>query len=400
VVCGTILFECGTIMLSPQELEKRREERGLQIVNNGKSQVNRVSENNYVVQSQSGNGSYLVVLTEDGWTCECPDYKFRGLKCKHIWAVEFSLTLRREVSRQVVIKPINVQSCPGCHSDQIVKRGVRHNKYGDIQRFSCEACGKWFVINLGFQRMKATPQVITSAMQLYFTGESFRNIQKFLRLQGVKVSQVAVYKWIGKYVELMDKYLEKITPNVSDTWRADELWVKIKGDKKYVFALLDDETRFWIAQEVVDSKTNYDARGLLKKGKEVAGKRPETFISDGLPAFHDAFKKEFWTLKSPRTEHVRHIKIKGDMNNNKMERFNGEVRDREKVMRGLKKDDTPIIRGYQLFHNFLRPHESLDGKTPAEACGINIEGQNKWLTLIQNASHVPIVNSKINVTKS
>lgn len=27
----------------------------------------------------------------------------------------------------------------------------------------------------------------------------------------------------------------------------------------------------------------------------------------------------------------------------------------------------------------------LDGKTPAEVCGINIEGKNKWMTIIQNA---------------
>jgi hypothetical protein len=29
---------------------------------------------------------------------------------------------------------------------------------------------------------------------------------------------------------------------------------------------------------------------------------------------------------------------------------------------------------------------ALNGKTPAEACGIKIEGENKWKTLIQNAS--------------
>jgi transposase InsO family protein len=69
-----------------------------------------------------------------------------------------------------------------------------------------------------------------------------------------------------------------------------------------------------------------------------------------------------------------------------MERVNGEVRDREKVMRGLKKDETPVLKGYQLYHNYIRPHEALDGKTPAEACGIKIEGENKWMTLIQNAS--------------
>jgi putative transposase len=66
--------------------------------------------------------------------------------------------------------------------------------------------------------------------------------------------------------------------------------------------------------------------------------------------------------------------------------MNGEVRDREKVQRGLKKNETPILQGIQIFPNYIRPHEGLDGKTPAEACGITIEGKNKWITLIQNAS--------------
>ncbi len=69
-----------------------------------------------------------------------------------------------------------------------------------------------------------------------------------------------------------------------------------------------------------------------------------------------------------------------------MERLNGEIRDREKVMRGLKKMDTPILTGYQLFHNYIRPHMGLEGKTPSEVAGIKIEGYNKWMTLIQNAS--------------
>ena len=66
--------------------------------------------------------------------------------------------------------------------------------------------------------------------------------------------------------------------------------------------------------------------------------------------------------------------------------MNGEIRDREKTMRGLKTKDTVILTGYQLFHNYFRPHEALDGKTPAEACGIKVEGQNKWFTLIQNSA--------------
>ena len=233
--------------------------------------------------------------------------------------------------------------------------------------------------------MHATPQMVTSAMQLYFTGESFRNVKRFLELQGVKMSHVAVYRWIRKYVGLMQTYLEKNKPNVGDEWRTDELFLKVRGNMKYLYALTDDETRFWITQQVADTKYTGNINPLFKEGKELTGKRPNTLISDGAPNFNDAFKKEFYTNTNPKTRHIKHIRLQGDHNNNKMERFNGEVRDREKVMRGLKKADTPILTGYQIYHNCMRPHEGLDGRTPAEVCGIQIEGENKWVTLIQNA---------------
>ena len=38
-----------------------------------------------------------------------------------------------------------------------------------------------------------------------------------------------------------------------------------------------------------------------------------------------------------------------------------------------------------MFHNYIREHEALNGKTPAEKCGINVGGKNKWLTIIENA---------------
>ena len=77
-----------------------------------------------------------------------------------------------------------------------------------------------------------------------------------------------------------------------------------------------------------------------------------------------------------------------------MERLNGEIRDREKVMRGVKREDSPILKGYEIFHNYVRPHMALDGKTPAEASGISVLGANKWITLIQNASSRPKSVSK------
>ena len=364
--------------------------------------MKRIDAHSYIVKSQSGNGEYDVVSGELGWLCSCPDHMFRGQKCKHIFAVEFSLEIRTTVESKgvaagITITPITISVCPRCQSHKIVKHGIRHNRSGNIQRFFCNACNKWFVVNLGFERMHATPQMITSAMQLYFTGESLRNVQKFLRLQGVNVSHVAVYKWIGKYTKLMQEYLEQIKPNVSDKWRADELFVKVKGNMKYLFAMMDDETRFWIAQEVADTKLRHDARGLFAKSKAAAGKKPMIIVTDGLKSYHEAYKREFYTQAKPRTEHVVSVMTQGHKDNNKMERMNGEIRDREKTMRGLKKADTPILTGYQQYHNYFRPHEGLNGQTPADAAGIKIEGDNKWLTVIQNATKArnePTVNTK------
>jgi transposase-like protein len=191
--------------------------------------------------------------------------------------------------------------------------------------------------------MRAPADVITSAMQLYFSGESFRNVMRVLKLRGVHVSHVAVYKWIKKYVTLMQNYVEKIKLSaLGNAWRTDELYVKFRGNMKYMYAIMNDKTRFWIAQHVRGTKYTDDARPLFKKAKEVVGKRPNVLISDGAANFNQAFKDEFFARRKPRSLHIRHIRLHGDHNNNKTERLNGEVRDREKVMRGLKKVDSAI----------------------------------------------------------
>ena len=275
------------------------------------SNVGRIDQHEYRVKSQSGSGEYQVIQTEAGWNCSCPDFQFRGVKCKHAFAVELSLQIRRRIENARRVVPLDYQSCLGCGSLGIAKDGISHNKSGDIQRFECKACGKKFSKNLGFERMRASPEAITMAMQLYFSGESLRNTQKALRLQGVRVSHVAILKWIRKYIGLMDRYLAGFTPQVSDTWRADELYVNVKGDMKYLFSMMDDETRFWIAQQVSNFKENTNATQLFRKAKETAGKEPKTLITDGLRTYGMAATFEF-----PHTEHIKEIRLAGKVHNN------------------------------------------------------------------------------------
>lgn len=85
-----------------------------------------------------------------------------------------------------------------------------------VQRFSCKDCGKSFVLEKAFERMKSSPKIIPVALDLFFKGCSYRKIVDHLKqFYGVKVTYVAIIKWVRKYTELMKQYVGGLKPNVS-----------------------------------------------------------------------------------------------------------------------------------------------------------------------------------------
>jgi putative transposase len=76
--------------------------------------IKRINKFTYVVKSQSNGSSYNVHSTELGWRCDCPDHTYRGVKCKHIFAVEFTFVLREQVKKDIIIQPINSVACRFC----------------------------------------------------------------------------------------------------------------------------------------------------------------------------------------------------------------------------------------------------------------------------------------------
>ena len=234
-----------------------RENRG-KIIAQKQNQIIRIDNNHYKVNSQSRNKQHDIISLESGWSCSCEDHYFRKTCCQHIHAVEFSLQLREQVKQQVTIQEVNMSCCKFCNSENFTKWGIRHNKNYDIQIFKCKDCSKKFSMNLGFEGLKAKPEMVTASMNLYFNGESTRHVADSMKLFGTKITHVTVQNWIKKYVRLMEKYLELITPKVSEKWRTDEIYLKIKGDRKYLYALMDDETRYWIAKQVSDHKYTQD----------------------------------------------------------------------------------------------------------------------------------------------
>ena len=218
-------------------------------------------------------------------------------------------------------------------------------KRGPVQRFLCRACGKKFTHNLGIERKRATIEQITTAVDLVFSGLSSRKTARSFEMTGLKISHITIQNWVAQYAKLMEKFVDGITPNVGEQWRTDELYIKIKGDRKYLFAMLDSETRFWLARMVSEHKGTDDVAPMFEKVKKVAGKIPAQFVSDGAANFAEAHKKQYApkNFLHKDSEHVKHIHMAGDTNNNQMESFNGNtVRHRENVVRGLKREDSPI----------------------------------------------------------
>jgi len=93
-------------------------------------------------------------------------------------------------------------------------------------------------------------------------------------------------------------------------------------------------------------------------------------------------------MRKPRTEHIRVPNIRNRSNNNMVERLNGTVGERTKVMRGLKDKQTAntTMDGQRIYYNFIRPHMALNGKAPAETAKASPKLQgNKWKNLIEKA---------------
>ena len=343
------------------------------------------------VRSQSNpDKSYMVRETASGLVCECPDHTYRKADCKHIKVVLERIRKNRAGTddgfRMMARSEFTL--CKFCDSGRLKKDGIRKNRKGDAQQYKCLDCKKRFTMNPGFERMRSKDAVITRALQMYYSGMSVRDIADCLEQEDVRVSHMTVYRWVEKYSRMTNGYVKGIVPRVSETWRTDEIFMKVSGEQKYYYSMMDNGTRFMIAKLVAETKGTEDVSPMFREAAMIAGKIPATLISDGAANFHEAWGDHYRARNFlwKGTEHIRHIHMKGDRNNNRMERLNGTVRDREVAYRGIKKATSPLFDGFQTYYNFTKKHGGIGRMTPAEAALIWVDGPNKWKTIIQNAA--------------
>ena len=89
-----------------QATPNSREERGKAIADN--NQVNKVNDHSFKVKSQSGKGVYEVKATSSGMTCTCPDFLYRGGRCKHISATRYYLEIEKDTPQGTVTEKVHL----------------------------------------------------------------------------------------------------------------------------------------------------------------------------------------------------------------------------------------------------------------------------------------------------
>jgi transposase-like protein len=109
-----------------------------------------------------------------------------------------------------------------------------------------------------------------------------------------------------------------------------------------------------------------------------------TIITDKLAAYLDGIELVF----GAEAKHIQAQTLRATPGTQLIERFQGTLKARTEIMRGLKKRDSAklILDGWLIHYNFFRPHEALKVKygnlTPAEKAGIKFPFKN-WLDIVK-----------------
>jgi transposase-like protein len=208
----------------------------------------------------------------------------------------------------------------------------------------------------------------------------------------IDINFSTIYDWICRYIPIISKYVNSLTPQLSDTWYTDELFIEMKGGQTYngktnlafLWNVMDIKTRYLLASKVSEARDTNGAIAVFREAiKNAHGNEPQQILTDSWRAYKQGVNETFTSSKI-KPDHIAKCGInKPHSNNNMVERLNGTLRERVKVQRGWKKMNTALAEGQTIQYNFVKPHEALEGKTPAKKVGIEVNRKNKWLDLLE-----------------
>lgn len=292
--------------------------------------------------------------------------------------------------------------CPHCKKkENVVKRGSFKTKaHGKQQRYFCKYCQKKFIERSGFYRMRNTPQKITCALDLFFRGLSTRGVQEhFKAFFPHNSDHSTILRWIRKYSVQISKYTDKLQIQSGSYIEVDEMEYHrrkshkkgSKGiDKNWSINAIDVKTRFLINSTYAKHRNKKELKSVLNKVKDKTQDRVKIVTTDGLTTYTNLVKKT-WGYDNRLGRHkVTHKVVtasRGEGFNIWVERVHNSIRQRTRAFRGLHgsiHSAYSIMKGIEIYYNFVKKHEALNYKTPSEVAipSLEFKTPNRWMELI------------------
>jgi transposase-like protein/DNA-directed RNA polymerase subunit RPC12/RpoP len=270
-----------------------------------------------------------------------------------------------------------VIKCPRCGSHDVYKYGVRNN----IQEYLCAKCRQKFTARDIPFGMRTPINQVGASLDMYYNGLSLADITRYLKqTHNNPVDRSTVYHWLIRFTREAIRLFEPMKPKVSDTWIADETTIKFQDKLYWIWDIIDRDTRFLLASFLSPNRGTREAKTLMELASERAGKAPKWIITDKLKAYIDGIELVF----GAETKHLQTSPFGGVDSTNIIERFQGTVKERTKVLWGFKTPETArlILAGFMVHYNYFRLHISLQKRTPAEVAGIKAPVGN-WTELVR-----------------
>jgi len=332
-----------------------REMRGLAILAIG-GQIKKVNDETFIVNSQSTPRIQRRVKWDGkGWKCDCPDYRKRKKPCKHIYAVNFLLSLPKIL---ISNSEAFYRTCPYCGSADTQPKGYRYNKSGAVKMWRCKKCKRKFKDPLLNEHAGARAGLMVIALDLYFKGLSLREIENHIwQVYNISISTSTVHRWVTKILRKFNEALSHEKLEVGDKWLADETTIKVCGKANYLWNIIDYETRHHIVSLLSEGRGAEEALKAIKEAIVNAGKPPKKLVTDGLKSYAKALEH----LKDLSIEHISNVGLTKKENNNRIERLHGTIKEWTKGKRNLKnpKLARELLQGFRLYYNFVRPNQAL-----------------------------------------
>jgi transposase-like protein len=284
----------------------------------------------------------------------------------------------------------NKIKCVHCGKTNYVKKGFRKTENrGKIQVYRCLDCGRKFTNDDGFYRMRNSEAKITSGIDLYFSNLSSRKVRNhFRRHLEHNASHVTVLDWCRKYILKVQKYVDKLQPNLGQKFYADDTEIDCENRKDHFWVNVDWETRFIQGIHYSILSGHDEAKEFISKA--VSKGLPKSITTDAAMFYPSVFQSLFYSnrLHGLKVEHKVVNTLRTRKYNVRIETVFSKIKDRVYDFRGLKALwSAPILlNGIILQHNFIEEHTTLRDY-PCERAGLKLDvGQNRWLGLIKLAS--------------